>query len=216
MFWISGDNALAPKPCLTLTSDKDFFGHTILVSLFFFFYSISLYIYIYICLCIYIYLFLCFSFFTVSVCVYSMCIYQPLCMSRMWCKVWFLSRVQQVWIQSFPSLHQFNKVKERSLSYYLYVARERIFGFILFKRVLAWCEIPTALSRIWTWVTVSISYANNHYTMYASKQWLYILPFNHISKMPLVSSCFLHNAFQPIIISFFFLFSFYLGHWLNE
>ena len=36
---------------------------------------------------------------------------------------------------------------------------------MLFSRVLALCEMWPTLSRIWTWVTMSISYKDNHYTM---------------------------------------------------
>ena len=40
-------------------------------------------------------------------------------------------------------------------------------GFMLFQRALT----QNASSKIWTWVTVSISYDDNHYTKRASKQW---------------------------------------------
>ena len=52
--------------------------------------------------------------------------------------------------------------EEPSLSYYL--AGGRITGFIPFPRVLVLCEMQSVSSRIWTRVTVSISYGYNHYT----------------------------------------------------
>ena len=44
----------------------------------------------------------------------------------------------------------------------------RIVGCILFPRVGVLWEMQTALSRISTWIVVSISYDDNHYTMCAS------------------------------------------------
>ena len=48
---------------------------------------------------------------------------------------------------------------------YLPIAGGRIIGFIPFPRVLVLCEMQSASSRIWTRVTMSISYDDNHYTM---------------------------------------------------
>ena len=48
------------------------------------------------------------------------------------------------------------------LPYYLPIAGERIIGFIPFPRVLMLYKIQTALSRIWTWFVVSISYKDVH------------------------------------------------------
>ena len=56
------------------------------------------------------------------------------------------------------------KIKEPSQSYYLPKDRGRIIGFISFVMVLALCEMQTDLSRIWTQVTMSISYNNSHDT----------------------------------------------------
>ena len=53
----------------------------------------------------------------------------------------------------------FTKAEEPSLPYYLPIAGGRIIGFIPFPMVLV-----LDLSRIWTRVTVSISYDDNHYT----------------------------------------------------
>ena len=50
------------------------------------------------------------------------------------------------------------------MSYNLPIAGGRIIGFIPFPRVLVQCEMQSASSRIWTRVTVSISYDDNHYT----------------------------------------------------
>ena len=44
------------------------------------------------------------------------------------------------------------------------IAGGRIIGFIPFPRVLVLCEMQSVLSRIWTCVTVSIFYDDNHYT----------------------------------------------------
>ena len=52
-------------------------------------------------------------------------------------------------------------VKEHSLSNYLQTA-----GFILYSRVLVPCEIQTALSKIWTYVTMLID--DNHFTISVS------------------------------------------------
>ena len=62
------------------------------------------------------------------------------------------------------------KTKEPILPYYLHIPRERIIGFKLFSRVLVLCEMESAASRIWTLVTVSISYGDNHYTIGTSHE----------------------------------------------
>ena len=48
--------------------------------------------------------------------------------------------------------------EEPSLPYYLPIAGGRIIRFIPFPRVLVLCEMQSVSSRIWTRVTVSISY----------------------------------------------------------
>ena len=58
--------------------------------------------------------------------------------------------------------------KEPSLPYNLMIAGKRRDEFIPFQRVLAQSEMQTALSRIWTWVTDSISFNDNHYALCAS------------------------------------------------
>ena len=50
------------------------------------------------------------------------------------------------------------------LSYYLPIAGGRIIRFIPFSLVLVPCEMQSVSSRIWTRVTVFISYDDNHYT----------------------------------------------------
>ena len=65
---------------------------------------------------------------------------------------------------SFSKAGCHTKVKDPSLHYYLSIAGRRIIRFIPSPRVLALCEMQTASSRIWTLVTVSISYDNNNYT----------------------------------------------------
>ena len=49
------------------------------------------------------------------------------------------------------------KVNEPSLLFYLFTDLERIVEFLPFLRALASWEMQTALSRIWTQITVSIS-----------------------------------------------------------
>ena len=56
------------------------------------------------------------------------------------------------------------EVKEPSLPYYLPIAGGRIIGSSLSPRILKLYEMQTASSRIWTKVSVSISYDDNHYT----------------------------------------------------
>ena len=56
------------------------------------------------------------------------------------------------------------KAEEISLPYYLPIAGGRIIGFVPFPRVLVLCKMQSVSSRIWTRVTVSISYDDNHYT----------------------------------------------------
>ena len=65
---------------------------------------------------------------------------------------------------SFSLTNCLTKAEEPSLPYYLPIAGGRIIGFIPFLRVLVQCEMQSASSRIWTRVTVSISYDDNHYT----------------------------------------------------
>ena len=66
---------------------------------------------------------------------------------------------------SFSKTSCFTKEEEPNLPYYLPIAGGRIIGFIPFPRVLVLCEMPSVSSRIWTRVTVSISYDDNHYTI---------------------------------------------------
>ena len=56
------------------------------------------------------------------------------------------------------------KVKELSLPYYLPIAGWEIVGYILFSKLFTLCDVETGSSRIWTRVTVSISYNGNQYT----------------------------------------------------
>ena len=66
--------------------------------------------------------------------------------------------------------------EEPSLSYYLPIAGGRIIGFIPFPRVLVLCEMQSVRSRIWTRVTVSISYDDNDYTTGTYEGWYAIKP----------------------------------------
>ena len=65
---------------------------------------------------------------------------------------------------SFSKTSCRTKVGEISLPYYLPIAGGRIIGFKPLPRVLALREMQSVSSRIWTRVTVSISYDDNHYT----------------------------------------------------
>ena len=79
----------------------------------------------------------------------------------------FLSWVEPVWIQSFPSSR---RVASTRLKNPVCPTGGRIIGFIPFPRVLELCEMLSASSRIWTRVAVSISYDDNHYTTGTSKK----------------------------------------------
>ena len=65
---------------------------------------------------------------------------------------------------SFSQTSCLTKVEEPRLPYYLPIAGGRIIGFIPFPRVLVLCEMQLVSARIWTRVTVSISYDGYHYT----------------------------------------------------
>ena len=56
------------------------------------------------------------------------------------------------------------KAEEPSLPYYLSIAGGGTIGFIPFLRVLVLCKMQSVSSRIWTRVTVSISYDDNYCT----------------------------------------------------
>ena len=71
---------------------------------------------------------------------------------------------------SFSNTSCLTKAEEPSLLYYLPIAGGRIIGFIPFPRVLVLCEMQSVSARIWTRVTVSISYNDNHYTT-----WYYVI-----------------------------------------
>ena len=70
---------------------------------------------------------------------------------------------------SFSKTSCLTKAEETSLPYYLPIVGGRIIGFIPFPRVLVLCDMQSVSSRIWTRVTVSISYDDNHYTTGTSK-----------------------------------------------
>ena len=84
---------------------------------------------------------------------------------------------------SFSQSGCHTKVKDPCLPYYLLIVGGRIIGFIPFSKVLAFCEMQKASSRIWTRVTVSISNDVNHYTTSASLSlyiYIYIYIYIHI------------------------------------
>ena len=98
-------------------------------------------------------------------------IYQPLRSGRIWHKVIFKQRLTGLNSEfSFSLTSCLTKAEEPSLPYYLPIAGGRIIGFIPFSRVLVLCEMQSVSSRIWTRVTVSISYDDNHYTTGTSNQ----------------------------------------------
>ena len=88
---------------------------------------------------------------------------QPLCMNRKQHKVNYWTEFNRFEFRILLLLGCFTKVKELSLPYYLPIAGGRITRFTPFPRVLVLCELQTA--RIWTKLTVSISYSSNNYTM---------------------------------------------------
>ena len=97
---------------------------------------------------------------------------QPLHSGRIWHKVIFKRSLTG--LNSEFSLSKTNcliKVEEPSLPYYLPVAGGRIIGFIPFPKVLVLCEMQSVSSRIWTHVTVSIFYDDNHYSTGTSRKW---------------------------------------------
>ena len=63
---------------------------------------------------------------------------------------------------SFSKTNCLTKAKEPNLPCYLNIASGRTDGVIPFPRELMWSETQTTSSRIWTQVTNSISYDNNH------------------------------------------------------
>ena len=75
---------------------------------------------------------------------------------------WSLTSVNSEF--SFSKTSCLTKAEEPSLPYYLPIAGRSIIEFIPFLRVLVLCEMKSTSSRIWTSVTVSISYNDNHYT----------------------------------------------------
>ena len=97
-------------------------------------------------------------------------IYQPLCSGRIWHRSLFKRSLTGLNSEfSFSQTSCLTKAEEPSLSYYLPIAGGRIIGFIPFPRVLVLCEMQSVSSRIWTRVAVSISYDDNHHTMF----WFY-------------------------------------------
>ena len=69
------------------------------------------------------------------------------------------SGVHQIWIYCFPS----SRPAAISMPFNLPIAGGRIVRIIRLRKVLVLCKMQTALSRIWTRVTVSISLDDFHY-----------------------------------------------------
>ena len=102
---------------------------------------------------------------------------------------------------SFSKIGCHTKVKEPSLPYYLPIASGSIIGYIPFPWVLALLEIQTVSSRIWTCVTVSISYDGNNYIMNTSSLFHAQMFGNHVhySYLHFLRSCFF-RIFLPMIL----------------
>ena len=58
-----------------------------------------------------------------------------------------------------------NKIKEPSLLFYRAISERGTLGCILFPSEINLRQIQTVLSRIWIWITMSISYDNNYSAM---------------------------------------------------
>ena len=65
---------------------------------------------------------------------------------------------------SFSLISCLTKAEKTSLPYYLPITRRTRVGFILFPRLLAWTDMRSASSKIWTRVISSFSYDCNHYS----------------------------------------------------
>ena len=111
---------------------------------------IYIYIYIYMCVCVCVCVCMC-------VCVFTTPTSQAECNMRS-----IFKRFSFRWTDSHTN------VEESSLTYYLSIVVGRIVDCIRFSRVLVLCEMGTTESRIWTWVTVSIFYDDNHCAARAS------------------------------------------------
>ena len=60
----------------------------------------------------------------------------------------------------------YTKLKTFCMSNYFNLGDESLIEYIPFPNVLVLCEMPTASSRIWTWVDVSSSHEDNYYIIY--------------------------------------------------
>ena len=92
----------------------------------------------------------------------------------------FLSEVWLIWIQSFPfpRLVCHINVRQPRLFIHSSVVRGRIIRFISFPKILAQCEMQTALPCIWTRVALSVSSFDNRYV--TNKPWHYIYIYIYI------------------------------------
>ena len=99
----------------------------------------------------------------VYICIFFMHIYLPLNTSRMWHKVKFKQSITGLNSEfSFSKTGCHNTVEEPSLPNYYPIDGVRIIGFL---RVLVLRKMQTASSRIWSWVSMSISSDGNYDTM---------------------------------------------------
>ena len=96
---------------------------------------------------------------------------------------------------SFSKTCFLTKAEEPSLPYHLPIAGGRIIGFIPFPRVLVLCEMQSVSSRIWTRVTMSISYDDNHYTTGTS---IIIIKYCRLHRFPWLSLSI--HPYRPLLL----------------
>ena len=125
-----------------------------------------LYGYVCVCVsvCIYIYMYVC-TYVCVYVCenIFTILSAWAECNTR---SISFYTEFNRFEFRVFlsPRLVAKPKLKSPLSLTILPIGQRRILGFIHFLEVLALCEMQTALSRIWTCITKSISYCYIHYT----------------------------------------------------
>ena len=90
-------------------------------------------------------------------------IYQPLHCKEDMTQGQFWSRVPLNWIQNFPSSRLVTQLRLKNPIHPTIYSLLK--GFMSFPRTLLWSKKQAVSSKIWTWVAVSISSENNHYSM---------------------------------------------------
>ena len=129
------------------------------------------------CAYVFFFFFFFFFFFGQAVCIYPTTIGIGVTQCQ------FLSRINRVWINILLSrLIVLPSLKSPVFLIYSWLGGGVEVIDLSFPRVLTHCETQIALSWIWTWVTDSIPYDNNHYTnhVFMSKwRWLHIHTHTH-------------------------------------